>query len=460
MGHMGISARKRIWGWYFFDWASQPYSTLLLTFIFGPYFAHVATQHFMAAGADGDAARASAQALWGTGLTLSGLLIAVLSPVLGAIADGSGRRMVWIWAFSLLYVLGAGGLWYLTPTGDFLTPAVALFGIGLIGMEFATTFTNALLPGLGNEEEIGALSGSGFAFGYLGGVLSLILTLVFLAESGDSGRTLAGLRPGFGLLDPATMQGTRFVGPLTALWYIIFMIPFFLWVKEPRRAAADRVPPMAALRGLWASVLGLGRRHSLRNYLLSSMFYRDALNGLFSFGGVYAYGVLGWSTPQIGLFGILGAVTATLASWWGGRLDARFGPKPVITGSVLVLIGVCLVVVGMNRESLFGMPLQAGSSLPDLIFYLCGALIGGAGGTVQAASRTLVVRHTSPERAAETFGLFAFTGKATAFLAPGLITLATALSRDQQIGITPLIGLFLLGIVLLAWVNPKGEPRP
>jgi MFS transporter, UMF1 family len=231
-------------------------------------------------------------------------------------------------------------------------------------------------------------------------------------------------------------------------------------VKEPQRAVADRVPPRAALRGLWASVRGLGQRRSLRNYLLSSMFYRDALNGLFSFGGVYAYGVLGWSTPQIGLFGILGAVTATLASWWGGRLDARFGPKPVITGSVLVLIGVCLVVVGMNRESLFGLPLAAGSTLPDLIFYLCGALIGGAGGTVQAASRTLVVRHTSPERAAETFGLFAFTGKATAFLAPGLITLATTLSGDQQIGITPLIGLFLMGIVLLAWVNPKGEPRP
>ena len=448
--------KRRIWGWYFFDWASQPYNTLLLTFIFGPYFAKLASAEYMAAGLAEAEAEAQAQALWGVGLTVAGFTIAVLSPILGAIADGSGRRMPWIWAFSAAYVLGAAGLWTLTPDAPLLLQAVVFFGIGFLGMEFATTFCNALLPSLTRDEEIGAVSGTGFAFGYFGGLVALAIMLLFFAESGDTGRTLIGLEPAFGL-DPAAREGTRFVGPFSALWYAVFMIPFFLWVKEPPRPAGTVIRARAALVGLWASIRGLVNRRSLAAYLGSSMFYRDALNGLYGFGGVYASGVLGWSITQIGTFGILGGVTAGLASWAGGKADRRWGPKPVIILSIVVLILVCTVVVGMNRESLFGIPLAEGSRLPDAVFYVCGALIGAAGGTVQAASRTLMVRHTTPEQAAQAFGLFALSGKATSFLAPALIAAVSAATGNQQIGITPLIGLFLIGLILLVWVNPDGE---
>jgi UMF1 family MFS transporter len=448
--------RKRIWGWYFFDWASQPYNTLLLTFIFGPYFAKIASAEYMAQGLAEAEAEAQAQAFWGVALTVAGVSIAILSPILGAIADGTGRRMAWIWAFSAAYVLGAAGLWTLAPDAPALIQAVVFFGIGFVGMEFATTFSNALLPSLTHDEEIGAVSGSGFAFGYLGGLVALALMLLFFAESGDTGRTLIGLPPAFGL-DPAAREGTRFVGPFSALWYAVFMIPFFLWVKEPPRPAGTAVRARAALAGLWASILGLANRRSLAAYLGSSMFYRDALNGLFGFGGVYASGVLGWSVTQIGTFGILGGVTAGLASWGGGIVDRRYGPKPVITWSIVVLILVSLIIVGMKRESLFGLPLAAGSRLPDVIFYVCGGLIGAAGGTVQAASRTLMVRHTTPDHAAQAFGLFALSGKATSFLAPALIAAVSAATGNQQIGITPLIALFLIGLFLLLWVNPDGE---
>jgi UMF1 family MFS transporter len=450
------AARRRIWGWYFFDWASQPYSTLLLTFIFGPYFAQVATAEYLAAGLGEAAARAQAQALWGVGLTVAGVTIALLSPVLGAIADGSGRRMVWIWTFSGAYVLGAAGLWTLAPDQPALVQAVALFALGFVGMEFATTFTNALLPSLAQEEQIGAVSGSGFAFGYLGGLVALVLMLAFFAENGATGRTLIGLPPAFGL-DPAAREGTRFVGPFTALWYALFMVPFFLWVHEPRHPPGRVRRAGASLAALGASLRGLVHRPSLAAYLGSSMLYRDALNGLYGFGGVYAAGVLGWSITQIGTFGILGAVTAGLACWVGGQVDRRFGPKPVITGSILVLIAVCTVIVGMDRDGLFGAPLAAGSRLPDLLFYLCGGLIGAAGGTLQAASRTLMARHTTPDRAAEAFGLFALSGKATSFLAPALVAAASAATGDQRIGIAPLIGLFAIGLVLLVWVKPDGE---
>jgi UMF1 family MFS transporter len=348
-------------------------------------------------------------------------------------------------------------LWYVAPGGeqDMLFWAVAWFGLGFIGMEFATIFTNALMPSLSDHDELGAISGSGFAFGYLGGLLALILMLLFLAENATTGKTLLGIDPILGL-DVEAREGTRAVGPFTAIWYVVFMIPFFLWVKEPKTEARP-LNIGAAIGSLIDLLKSLRYRKSLSAYLASSLFYRDALNALYGFGGVYASGVLGWSIIQIGTFGILGAVTAMVASWVGGRADRRYGPKPVIATSILVLMLVCLIIVGMTRESVWGIAMDPASSAPDVLFYICGALIGAAGGTVQAASRTMMVRHTTPERATEAFGLFALSGKVASFLSPALIALATHASGSQRIGISPLIGLFLIGLILLLWVKPRGE---
>ncbi|MEZ5798194.1 MAG: MFS transporter [Paracoccaceae bacterium] len=448
-----VSARKRIWGWYFFDWASQPYNTLLLTFIFGPYFAEVARSHFLAAGAGAELASAQSQAYWTTGQTVTGLAIAVLSPVLGAISDGAGRRMVWIWAFSVMYVAGAWMLWWTLPQMPALFWPVAWFSLGFIGMEMATNFTNALMPDLTGHDEMGKISGTGFAFGYAGGVLALIIVLLFLAESGETGKTFIGLDPVFGL-DAASREGTRAVGPFTAIWYAVFMVPFFLWVREPARKGPRRSVG-ASMVELGRSIRELTRRRSLAAFLVSSMLYRDSLNAVYGLGGAYASNVMGWEVVQSGIFGILAAVTAAVFSWWGGFLDARFGPRTVIIWSIVALIGVIAVMVGLTPGSLFGAPIAQGTA--DTVFYLCGAVIGAAGGTVQAASRTLMVYHVTPENAASGFGLYGLSGKATAFLAPALITVTTLISGSARIGISPLIALFLLGLVLLLWVNPKGE---
>ena len=452
-----ISARKRIWGWYFFDWASQPYSTLLLTFIFGPYFAEIARGYYLGTGMEEEAAKAAAQAYWGWGLAIASLAIAILAPILGAIADGTGRRLIWVWVFSAFYVVGSWGLWWAAPGGDsdILFWAVASFGLGFIGMEFATIFTNALMPSLSDHDDLGAISGSGFAFGYLGGLLALVLVLLFLAENADSGLTMLQTGPLFGL-DPEAREGTRAVGPFTAVWYMVFMIPFFLWVREPKTNARP-LHVGRAMTSLVNLLKSLRFRTSLRAYLLSSLFYRDALNALYGFGGVYASGVLGWSIIQIGTFGIVGAIAAMLASWVGGRADRRFGPKPVIALCICILIFVCTIIVGMDRDALWGIAMDPASGLPDKIFFACGALIGAAGGALQAASRTMMVRHTTPDHATEAFGLFALSGKVTSFMAPALIALVTTASGSQRIGISPLIALFLVGLVLLIWVKPKGE---
>lgn len=454
---MAVTQRKRIWGWFFFDWSSQPYNTLLLTFIFGPYFAEIARGHYMGAGMEAEAAKAAAQAYWGFGLAIASVAIAVFAPILGAIADGTGRRLIWVWIFSAFYVGGSLALWYVAPGGqqDTLLWAVTFFGIGFVGMEFATIFTNALMPSLSDHDELGAISGSGFAFGYLGGLFALTIVLLLLAENATTGKTLLGIDPLFGL-DAESREGTRAVGPFTALWYAVFMIPFFAWVKEPK-TEARRLNISAAMASLVDLLKSLRYRRSLSAYLLSSLFYRDALNALYGFGGIYASGVLNWSIIQIGTFGIVSAITAMVASWLGGRADKRYGPKPVISVSIVLLIVVCLVIVGMTRENVWGIAMDPASTTPDIVFYICGGLIGGAGGTLQAASRTMMVRHTTPDRATEAFGLFALSGKVASFIAPFLIGVVTTASGSQRIGISPMIVLFLIGLVLLFWVKPRGE---
>ena len=436
--------RKRIWGWFFFDWASQPYNTLLLTFIFAPY-----VNELMQDGA-------AAQAAWGFGIGTAGFVIAMLAPILGAISDTSGNRMRFVWLFSAFYVVGSFGLWWAAPESFNLYLTLVFFAIGMIGMEFATIFTNSMLPDLGPREEVGRISSNGWAFGYVGGLVALVLMLTLFAEGADTGRTLLGISPIFGL-DPDAREGTRFVGPLTAIWYAVFMIPFFLWVRDPKPTRLPRGAVQQALSGLWQTIRKLPRTPSLFAYLTSSMFYRDALNGMYTFGGIYASGVLGWSVVDVGVFGILAIISGALFCWLGGKADARFGPKRVIVYSIYVLLFVAVSIVFVSRGSVYGIPISAESMAPDVIFYILGALIGAAGGTLQSSSRGMMVRQANPARMAEAFGLYALAGKATSFVAPMLIGVATTISGSQQIGVSPLILLFLVGLLLLRFVRTSGD---
>ena len=451
---MSVS-KKRIWGWMAFDWASQPFYTLGLTFIFGPYFAVVAAEYYLGTGLDSNAADAQAQSIWSLGQTVAGLFIAFTAPFLGAFADNSGRKMPWIAFFSIVYIVVTCMLWGLTSDGANLFFILILFYVGFVAAESALNFVNAVLPSLGTNEEVGRISGSGAAFGYWGGVVSLFIMLLLLAEN-EEGVTLLGNAPLFGL-DPEAREGTRAVGPFIGIWYAIFIIPFFLWVRDKPNAQAKSTQFSAVAGSLWQTLKSVAQRKSLLNFLLGSMFYRDALNALYAFGGVYAALVLDWGTIQIGTFGIIAAIAAAISTWLSGLADQRYGPKPVILVAVWVLIVVSVFIVGMSREQLFGVPLAEGSTLPDTIFYICGVCIGGAGGAVYSASRSMMVRHTHPDRPAEAFGLFALSGKATAFLAPASISLFTILTGNVQLGFLPVIFLFLIGLFLLRWVNKEGD---
>ena len=449
-----ISLKRRIQGWMMFDWATQPFYTLGLTFIFGPYFASVASDTFLNTGMDETSADATAQTIWSWGQAIAGLFVAVIGIIAGAYADSTGRRMPWLWAASIVFIFCAWMLWYMVPDGSTIWSSLIIFSIAFIAAELALVFTNAVLPSLGEQNDVGKISGNGAALGYTGGILSLFIMLFFFFD--DGGKTFIGLEPGLGLLDPDKREGTRAVGPLISIWFIIFMVPYFLWVQEnknPNREGGFG----QSMKELKASLLGMLKRPSLFSFMGAQMFYRDALNGLYAFGGVYAVLVLDWGLTQLGIFGILGGVSAALVTWISGKYDRKLGPKPVIYFHVWVLIVVSLCIIGMSRTSFYGIVLPDGSSLPDIIFYVCGAAIGGSGGGVYAASRSMMVRHTNPNRPTEAFGLFALAGKATAFLAPLLIGVFTYLLNDARLGFSPVIGLFILGLILMRWVHPKGD---
>ncbi len=444
-------SRAAVVSWIFFDWAAQPYFTLITTFVFAPYFAtHVASDP------------ASGQALWGFATAAAGLMIALMSPVLGAIADASGRRKPWIAAFGALLVIGSSLMWFGKP-GDVsvILPLLLAYGIATIGVEFATVFNNAMMPSLVPPDQIGRLSGTGWATGYLGGISSLILVLGFLAASPETGRTLFGFMPLFGL-DPVSHQGDRITGPLTGIWFIVFVLPMFLLTPDYPAKQRLREALREGLTGLRQTLAELPKRKSLTAFLLANMIYTDGLVSLFAFGGIYAAATFDWSTIQIGSFGIILAIAGTFGAWLGGKLDDRLGPKRVIAGSMLILLSSIVAILLVDKDSILfvkvvppvpGVALFSGAA--ERAYLVLGCLIGAAGGPLQAASRTLLIRLAPQDRIAQYFGLFALTGKVTSFVGPLLIGLITAVTESQKAGMAVLVAFFVSGLALLARVGKE-----
>ena len=450
-GHQIYPPRAAVISWIFFDWAAQPYFTLITTFVFAPYFASYLAPDPV-----------SGQALWGFATAAAGLMIAVMSPVLGAIADASGRRKPWIAGFGALLVIGSCLMWIGKPGDpDIIPPLLLAYAIASVGVEFATVFNNAMMPTLVPPDKIGRLSGTGWATGYIGGIFSLILVLGFLAANPETGRTLFGFAPLFGL-DPVTHQGDRITGPLTGIWFIIFVLPMFLLTPD---YPAKRPVGQALREGLieLRQTLGeLPRQKSMAAFLLANMIYTDGLVSLFAFGGIYAAGTFGWHTIQIGTFGIILAIAGTFGAWLGGKLDDSLGPKRVIAGSLVILLLSIVAILLVDKDSILFItvapPAPGGalfSGAAERAYLVLGCLIGAAGGPLQAASRSLLVHMAPKDRIAQYFGLFALTGKVTSFVGPLLIGAVTAWSGSQKAGMAMLVLFFVAGLALLARVRDE-----
>ncbi len=439
-------ARARF-GWILFDWSTQPFFTLVTTFIFAPYFTSAVVSD-----------PAQGQALWGYATGFAGLCIAMLSPFLGAVADASGPRKPWIALFGTFLFIGCAMLWFAVP-GALYAILFGLLGyvIATLGAEFASVFNNAMMPTLVSPEKLGRLSGTGWAVGYVGGLISLVLALVFLATDAETGKTLLGRDPAFGL-DASSRAGDRASGPFAAVWFLIFVLPLFVFTPDLAKTGLSlRAAIAGGLNSLRDSLRGLRTDKNLARFLLANMIYADGLAALFAFAGIYAAGVFGWGSTQIGIFGILLTVTATLGAWLGGKADDAFGPRPVIIVALCVLILASIGIVGTGRDLIFYvvsvMPADASAGLfsgsSERVYVALGLLIGFVAGPLQAASRTMLIRLSKPEKIGQNFGLFALSGKVTSFLGPTLVASVTAITANQRAGVAVLIVFFVTGLILM-----------
>jgi MFS transporter, UMF1 family len=442
-----------LFGWVMFDWASQPFYTLVVTFLFAPYFVN----GFMA-----DPARGAS--LWAYATGIAELIAAVLAPVLGAIADAGQPRKPWIAGFSVLLVVGMCGLWFAAPGRTDLAPLVLIaFGLAIIGAELATVFNNAMMTSLVSGRKLGTLSGMGWATGYVGGLVSLVLVAGFLVADPSTGKTLLGFQP-LVPVDPATREGDRLVGPFSALWYLVFVLPLFLFTPDVRAAPLDARPVSASLGQLVRSVKELVRDHGqVALFLLARMLYADGLGAVFAFGGIYAATVFGWGATELGLFGIILVLAGTIGAALGGPLDDARGSKTVIVLTLFVFILAAIGVVSVDAgHVLFVVPVEAKvpgsapfSSVGEQVYLVFAMLIGITSGPIQSSSRTLLARLCPQGKMTEFFGFFSFSGKITAFAAPLLIGAVTHASGSQRLGIASSLIFLVGGLLLLLKVRAK-----
>ena len=429
------------YSWALFDWANQPFFTVVTTFIFAPYFANVMVGNAV-----------EGQAAWAFTQSTSGILIALMSPFLGAMADAGGRRKPYIFTFQLLLGLGCAALWWAHPgRPDLIGPISAAVIVATIGAEMSIVFNNAQLPHIVRPERMGWLSGFGWGLGYCGGLIALFIVLA-LDE-----RALSGL-------DTRPYVVERLVGPASALWLAVFVIPMFLFTPD---TADQKLTLWQAARhggrSLLDTVKKIRRFGNALRYLIAFMLYNDGLASIIAFGGVYAAATFGWSTVTLGIFGIVLTVFAIPGAFLGGRLDDRFGSKRTIQVATLGVIVATVGIVSVSADRVFfvvpASELLATrglfGSLQERVFMGFALLLGFCMGPMQAASRTMIGRIAPEGMSGEFFGLFALSGRATAWMGPLAIGIVTTASQSNRLGVACVLIFLVLGFVLLWWVREE-----
>ncbi len=453
--------RPAIWGWMSFDFAAQPFFTIVVTFVFGPYFVSQLAPD-----------PATGQTYWAAAATVSSLTVGLLAPLLGSIADRAGPRKPWIAAFALVKVAALLMLWAAAPQSSLLA-AAALIVLATVAAEFSIVFNDAMIPHLVPKRSIGLVSNIAWGIGYCAGMISLFATVLLLAADLSSGLTLAGIPPLFGL-DPEQGEAARATGPFSAVWYLIFVLPMFWLVPDrPPRALAARTAVREGIAELLGTVRELSRRRALFRFILARLFYQDGVNGILLLGGAFAAGLFGWSVTESGLFGIILNVFAILGCGIAGLIDRRYGSKSVVMASLLCL-GVASLGIASTapNSTLFGLlvfadPAGATGLFPtgaERAYLVFGILIGLAFGPIQASSRSWLAQSVDADEAGRYFGLYALTGRVTTFLAPLSVALLTALAATQtdpvtasRIGMSALLAFFLIGFLILLTTR---DPRP
>jgi len=438
----------------FFDWAAQPFFTVVTTFIFGPYFVSRMAEN-----------PAGGQAAWGYAIAVAGLFIAILSPVLGSIADQTGGRKPWIAGFAVVKIVSLFLLWFAAP-GSPLLPVLILFSLASVAAEFSIVFNDSMMPRLLTGQEIGRVSNLAWGLGYVGGMIMLIFVVAFIAGSPATGKTVLGLHPLFGL-DPAKGEDARITGPLAAAWYFLFILPMFLFTPDAERGLPVRMAVGKGLAELSSTLREVRRKPGIFRFLFARMIYQDGVNALLALGGAFAAGMFGWTITEIGLYGIILNLVAIFGCLAASRLDQALGSKSVV---VLALVFLAVATIGMISTgpgyALFGLldlgAVRSGGlfgTAAEKAYILFGLLVGLAFGPAQASSRSYLARSVSAAEAGRYFGIYALAGRATSFVAPLAVAAITELSGSPRLGMATIV-LFLTGGLVLLLPVPYPAAKP
>jgi len=430
-------ARPAHWGrvvaWSLWDWAVQPFNSVIITFVFVALY--LTSDSFidpdLAALPESDPAREAAMAQLASnlalGVTVAGVLVALLAPVLGQRADTSGRRKRWLGVSTIAVIACMLGLFFVEAAPAYFLLAVVLIGVGSVFGEIGGVHYNALLAQVSTKDNVGRVSGLGWGLGYLGGIVALVI--VVIAEGAE-----------WWGMDTSNGMAYRVIALGCALWAVAFAWPIFAFVPEATPTGRPRVSLLGSYKRLWDDLRGLWTesRPTLW-FLVASAIYRDGLAGVFTFGAIIAARAFGFSDQEVIFFGVAANLVAGLATIVAGRVDDWVGPRTLIIASLSGMVTAGLVVAFLHE-------------LGDIVFWVAGLVLCLFVGPVQSASRSLLARVSPRGKEGEIFGLYATTGRAVSFLAPAAYAAAIAVTGAViwgTIGIVLVVGAGLVAMLFV-----------
>jgi len=429
--------KRTIFSWSIYDFANQPFTTIILTFVYSTFFVDFIAFDSL-----------SGSVLWGRVVSFSSIIIALLSPIMGAVADSGGYRKIFLVFWTWVCVVFSYLLYY--PVHGDIYYSLIFFCIANIGFEMGGVFLNAYLPSIAPKDKIGRISGYGWSFGYVGGLVALCISFILFIQPENPINPITG-----NLLDKSTGEHIRIINILIAIWLFVFSIPTFLFVNSKEKSKRiDCSIIRKSFKSLNNTFADISHYRETLKFLLARLIYNDALITIFAFGGIYAKEVFDFTFNEIFLFGIILNLAAALGAFSMGFLDDILGGKKTIQISNYGSILACLLAIfspSVNEINI----LQSFGINGRLVFWVSGVLIGIFSGPSQTAGRSLMSRLTPKHKRNEFFGFYAFSGKATAFLGPLLFSTVVTITDSLRYGLSVVVLLFAIGIYLLSLVDEE-----
>ena len=395
--------KKQIISWSLYDFANQPYTTLIITFIYSAFFVNYIA---------GDEQQGTF--LWANAISITAITVAFISPILGAFADNTGYRKSFLVFFTLICCLFTS-LLYFPDKGDVFL-ALTFVVISNISFEMGTVFCNSYLNDLSSKKNIGKISGNAWGLGFVGGLLALLVSFL--------------------LFDVNNSSEVKQVNLFVAAWFLIFSLPTFFFLKDSKRQKINKENISSSFNSILQTFKEISKYKIIVRFLIARLFYNDGLITIFALGGIYAIGTLNFTMQEVLILGIVLNVFAALGSFVFGLIEDRIGVRKVINLSLVILV-ISTFLAFISPWTIY----------PKLFFWISGVLLGTMVGPNQSCSRSYMAQIIPEDKKNEFFGFYAFTGKATSFLGPLMFGFLTKI-YSQQIGLLSVLVFFIIGLII------------